>query len=193
VVEATLRPQPARVTIHTSNGAQVAIDGRPVGDTPLPPQELPAGKHVVTITARGREPLVRELEVARGDTRTLDAHLRMTGRRRAVPFLLYASAGLVVGTGVAITFAEIANSRMESLERERLTTGLTLSQYNSYRGDVQQRDDARDVAWAVGGAAVATAAVAAALYWFDVPRPTERTLVVPTAAGAPGVTVLGRF
>ncbi len=62
VVEAELRPQPAHLTVKTEDGAQLTVDGRPLGSTPLPAQDLAAGKHIVTITARGREPVVRELE-----------------------------------------------------------------------------------------------------------------------------------
>jgi hypothetical protein len=194
VVEAEMRPQPAHLTVKTEDGAQIAVDGRPLGETPLPPQDVAAGKHILVITARGREPVVRELELTRGESRVLDAPLRMTQRRRAVPWLLYTSGAFVVGTGIAITVATIANSRMDTLENERVKSGLSYVQYQSYLNAAHERDSALDVTWVLGGAAVATAAIAGALYWFDLPRPTERTMIVPTATAAGGsVSLVGSF
>jgi hypothetical protein len=194
LVEVELKPKAAHIAIHVEAGAQIAIDGRPVGDAPLPAQELAPGHHVVAITARGREAVVREVELARAETKTVDVDLVQTGKRRAVPWLFGIAAGLAVLSGASAAYAVVSDGKMADLEHTRETTGITPSQLSDYRTWVQRRDDSRDAAWILGGAAVATAGIAAALYWFDVPRPTEHTAVVPAAtpAGA-SLTLVGSF
>jgi hypothetical protein len=194
LVEVELKPKPARVTIHVDAGAQIAIDGRPVGDAPVPAQELAPGHHVVAITARGREAVVHEIELERAEAKTLDVHLVQTGKRRAVPWLFGIAAGLAVLSGASAAYAVVSDGKMANLEHTRETTGITPSQLLDYRTWVQRRDDSREAAWILGGAAVATAGIAAALYWFDVPRPTERTAVVPAASpGGASLTLVGSF
>ena len=194
LVEVVLKPKPAQLAIHVDAGAQISIDGRPVGDAPLAAQQLAAGKHVVTIVARGREPVVRELEVKRGETRTLDVALASTSRRHAVPWLLGAAGGLVVLSGTSALVALAADSKMSDLEKQREANGITPQQLSEYNHQTTRRNDARDAAWVLGGAAVVTAGVAVALYWFDVPRPTERTTIVPApAAGGATISLIGRF
>jgi hypothetical protein len=194
LVEVKLTPQPAHVSVQTDAGAQLAIDGRPVGTAPLAAAQLVAGKHLFEIVARGREPVVRELDLARGETRTLDVPLVKTAKRRAVPWILGASGGLVVLTGVAATLAVISDGKMSDLEHERVTKGISQSQRDDYSTWVHRRDEARDAAWVLGGGALAVGALAAGLYWFDVPRPSEHTAVVPAVTGgAPAIAVLGRF
>ncbi len=194
LVEVELAPKPAHLAIHVDAGAQVAIDGRPVGDAPLPAQELAPGHHVVAITTRGREPVVREVELARDQSKTLEIQLVQTGKRRAVPWLLGAAAGLAVLSGAATTVAIVSDGKMASIEHTRETTGITPAQLSDYHTWTRRRDDARDAAWIFGGVAVATAGIAAALYWFDLPRPTEHTAVVPHASlGGASVTLVGSF
>jgi hypothetical protein len=156
--------------------------------------ELVAGKHLFELVARGREPVVRELEVARGESRTLDLPLVKTGKRRAVPWLLGAGGGLVVLTGVATTLAFVSDGKMSDLEHARLTTGISQSQRDDYYTWTHRRDEARDTAWVLGGSALAVGAIAAGLYWLDVPRPSEHTSVVPAVTGgAAAIAVLGSF
>ena len=62
-----------------------------------------------------------------------------------------------------------------------------------YDTEVQSRDHFVTATWILGGAAVAAGAIAAGLYFFDTPQPTER-LIVPTAtSNSASVSVVGRF
>lgn len=197
LVEVALQPRPAQLAVHTEDGAHVAINGRPAGDAPLAAQELAAGHYLVAITARGREPVVRELDLGRGESHSLDVPLHRTSRRRAVPILVWAGAGLAVGCGVMTTIAIVANGKMNDLESQRETVGLTISQLADYRNWSSRRDETRDLAWGFGAAAVTAGALAAVLYWFDTPTATERAptraiVPAPTPGGA-AVTVIGRF
>ena len=192
VVEAALRPEPAHLTVHTDDGASIAIDGKPAGTAPLAAQALPAGRHTISITRRGREPVVRELQLGRDQALALDAPLAKTGKRRALPWLLGGTGVLVAGSAVTAVLALSADDQLGKLERERTTTGLTAAQFHALQDDQSKRDRYRDAALALGGAALAAGAVAAAFYWFDSPQP-ERALVPAITGDGAGITVVGRF
>ena len=192
VVEAELRPVPAHVTVHTDDGASVAIDGKPVGTAPLAALALPAGRHTVAITRRGRIPVVRDVELARDQALALDAPLAKTGKRRALPWLLGGTGVLAAGSAVTAVLALSADDRLGKLERERTTTGLTAAQFHDLQDEQRKRDRYRDAAFALGGAAVAAGAVAAAFYWFDSPGP-EHALVPAITGDSAGVSLVGRF
>jgi hypothetical protein len=108
------------VTVATEDDAAIAIDGRAVATAPARALELPAGKHLLAITHRGREPYGRELVVARGQAVTVSAPLVKTGRRRAVPWLFGGSALLAAG---ATTTAIVAPSHRAASPAPRSSAG----------------------------------------------------------------------
>ena len=61
IVDVPLTPKPAKVTLDTESGARVSVDGRPIGAASNTPIELPAGRHVITLSMRGRIPVAREV------------------------------------------------------------------------------------------------------------------------------------
>lgn len=193
VVEAQLQPEPAQLTLHTEHGAHVSIDGKPVGTTPLAVQALPAGHHLVAISARGHEPVIRELQLARDQHLTLDAPLAKTGKRKAVPWLLGGAGVLAVASGGTAIIAASADSDLAKLEHMREQSGITAAQYAQLRNDQDRRDTFRSAAFVLGGAAVVTGAIAAALYWFDEPTPGERALVPAVVPGGVGLSLSGQF
>jgi hypothetical protein len=189
LVEATLEPKPAKLAVKTEDDAHIAVDGKPADAT----TQLAAGHHVVVVTARGRQPVLRELDLTRGQDTTVDVALEKTGKRRAVPWVLGGAGLLAAGTVTTALIARSHDEEMQSLETKRLTVGLSTDELSRYHREVSQRDAYRDGAYALGGAAVVAGAVAAALYWFDTPHVEER-MVVPTAtATGGGVSLIGRF
>ena len=195
LVEVKLEPLPAKLVIATEPGALVAVDGHALGTAPLPEQSLPAGPHTVAITHRGRLPVERQVTLERGKRTALDLPMAMTTRRKTVPYLLGATGLLAVGSVVTTVVAVHYDNAMSGLDHERLTTGITEAQLSDYRTDVRYRDDWRATAFSLGGAAVVTGAVTAALYYLDLPTLGERATVVPTATpgGGAGVSVTGKF
>ena len=189
LVEATLEPKPAKLVVHAENGADIAIDGKPVPAA----TELPAGHHVVVITARGRRPVLRELEIGRGEARTLDVSLEATAKRRAVPWVLGASGVLVAGTVTAALVARSHDETMQQIETKREQMGISADELARYHHETSQRDAYRDAAYIAGGAALATGAVAAALYFFDTPQLEERAIVPTATATSAGVSLVGRW
>jgi hypothetical protein len=58
-----------KVTVSTSRGAQVSVDGKPVGEAPLADDLfLEPGKHTISVTAKGYKDASKEVEVKKGGT-----------------------------------------------------------------------------------------------------------------------------
>jgi hypothetical protein len=197
LVSVELVPVPAHLAITIENGAKVAINGRDVGTAPLSPLDLAAGQYLIAATRRGREPVVRELTLARAESKTLDMPMTATGKRRAAPWLFGGAGVLALGSTATAIIALHYDHTMSSLDAERTTTGISPAQLSAYRGATQDRDDFRTAAVALGATAVVTAFVAAGLYYFDTPMPGERAparALVPTAVpGGAGAAIVGRF
>ena len=174
LIEIELKPKPAKVVLHTEDDAQIAVDGRP-GSATL---ELAAGKHLVTIAHRGREPFARELTVVRGQELSIDAPLASTARRRAVPWVA-TGAVLTAGAATATCVLAFVHDHRASDQRTLILMGnAPPSAADAYDREVQSRDHYATATWVLGGTALAAAAVAAGLYFFDTPLP-----VAPEGAG----------
>ncbi len=182
--EIELVPLPAHVAIDTEANARLAIDGRPAGSAPHAPLELAAGKHLIAITHRGREPIARELVVTNGQEVALHEPLAMTTRRRTVPWVIGSAAGLGVLTLSfalgALHFDHDASGDLAQI-RQGNASASVLQSYDDARS---HRDELTTGMWISGGAALVTAAIGGALYFFDNPSEVH---VVPFGAGA-GIT-----
>lgn len=190
LVEIELRPRPAKVTVKTESGARIIVDGRGATSALL---ELTAGKHVLTIVRRGREPFGRELGVTRGQELVVDAPLAKTGRRRAVPWVLGGASVLAAGTIATAIAAEVHDGRASDLRAEIAAGNAPPAKADAFAAEVRSRDNFKTGALVLGGSALAAAAVGAALYFFDAPS-TEAVRVTPTIVpGSAGLSVLGRF
>ena len=171
-VEVNLKPRPALVQVATADGAQVSIDGRPAGVTPLlRPLELTAGTHLVTVSLRGHRSFSREITVTRGQRRDVDAPLQRTGQRLASYWVLGTSAALLVGAGVTAGLAIKAGSDADGLEHRRETEGLSASELVAYQNDVNRHNDWVRDTWILLGVGGAVATAGALLYFMDNPRP----------------------
>jgi hypothetical protein len=191
MIEVVLAPKPARIAVSTEDAARINVDGRPAGTTPRAALEVQAGKHLVTILHRGREPFARELVLTNGQQVALDAPLEKTWRRRMVPPLLVVSGLLAVGSVTATAFAVHYNA---SANREQKAIGLGNAPYQTYvdfTNDKSDRDMTRAMAWAGGAASVGIAAMAVALWYFDEPSAERITPMV--GPGAAGAMVSGHF
>jgi hypothetical protein len=171
-----LKPRPATLEIKSQPGAQITVDGRPVllrGTQ----TEVAAGRRWITVSARGRRPISREVTLEPGKRLTLDAPLQSTTQRRAVPWVAAGAGALLAGTIVTSAISISASfSAAELRDRQPLLID-EVQRYNELR---DRRDELRTVSFVLGGAALLTAAVAAAMYYFDEPsadvllRPIEQ-------------------
>ena len=186
LVDVTLQPKLAKVTVDTEGGAAISVDGRPQTQRTL---SLPAGKHLLAVTHRGREPFARELTVMRGQQLTIKAPLEKTTQHRIVPWLVGSASVLAAAAATTGVFALVHDGRASDA-RAALDAGNALPGVgDDYDREVASRDRYRTATFALGGAALATGAAAFILYRFDRPSP-EKIQVAPSANG---VSVSGRF
>lgn len=197
-VEIELAPLPSTLAIRAEGGSQVEIDGRPVRLGRGGLVEVPAGRHLVEISRRGRRPFAIEVDVGRGEQRALAARQPVTGQRRIATWVLYGAGALALGAGVATTLTLVADADASDLADLRASRGLTLDEaarYEELRGD---RDDRRALAVGLGVGAAAVAATGVLLYVFDHERSTSGAALGPSLAptvNADGAAVswTGRF
>jgi hypothetical protein len=79
-------PRAGIVSITTAPaGADVELDGTPVGLTALTLSDVRPGKHTVKVSRAGYRTVSREFEVTEGETLTLDIHLSAAQRAPAPP------------------------------------------------------------------------------------------------------------
>ncbi|RMH41649.1 MAG: PEGA domain-containing protein [Deltaproteobacteria bacterium] len=197
-VEVTLKPQPALVTLRAEADAQVSVDGRPVGTTPLArPIELAAGTHFITVARRGRYPWSREIEVKRGQRLTLSADLDVTRQRRASYWVMGASAVGFAAAGVYGGLALRDDGDAADLRERIATTGGTPDDVMRYRDLVDRRDRERSTMFALLGVGGALATTGILLYMLDSPRaevpPSAPRVGAVVGAGSAGLSVSGRF
>lgn len=171
VIEIDLKPRPGLMKVRTESGAFVSVDGRPAGTVPMAePARIPAGKHFVTISRRGRQPWSREIELERGETLELRADLESTGQRRVASWLLGAAGVSASAAGATAALAFLADRDLNALEQKRRSESLSLEEFNEYRRLELQRDDRMRWTYALLGASTAAVLTGGILYWFDTPR-----------------------
>jgi len=189
LVEVQLQPRPAKVTVQTEDDAAIAVDGRR-GQRAL---ELPAGKHLLTVTHRGREPFAKELVVTRGQELTVKAPLEQTGRRRAVPWLVGGASALAAGAAATTVLAFVHDSRASDAQADIDNGNQLPATGDTYDREVASRDRYRTATYVLAGGALVTGAVGAMLYYFDRPSP-ERVQLAPAAGpNGGGLVVRGKF
>jgi hypothetical protein len=181
--DAVLVARKASLSISGSDGADVLLDGRPVGEMPLlAPIETPAGRRRVAVVRDGYKPYVADVILVRGEKRELDVTLSPTGQRIASYVLFGAGlAGLVAGSALAgVSFS--AQSTAQKIDEKRERENITEAERLDYQDAVVRRDEYRRFA-AVGlGAGALLGAVGFVLFIADSPD-------VEAAAPAPDASV----
>jgi hypothetical protein len=192
-VDPVMTPRPGKVTLETEKGVRVRVDGRPVGTAPLTAFEVPAGKHLLTLSAVGREPVAREIEIERGGELTLKEPLQKTARRRAVPFVVTGAVALGVitigGAAFAIKLDNDADDKLAAIRAGDQRPGAK----QDYDDLVRRRGEVFTGTLITGGACLVVAGIAGAMYWLD--RPSEEGLrVTPMVTpGGGGMAYSRRF
>lgn len=197
-VDVKLEERRARLSIEGPEGAEVSVDGRIVGDLPLPAIELRPGRHFVAVAANGRRPFARELTLARGERRTLTAPLEATGQRTAAWVLLGASAAGVGASGALAWLAKGSQDDAQDVLGRRDRVGLEPGEVVEYEDARDLRDAYRSASFASLGLGLALGVTGTILFAFDRPRieapATEGEERAPTQdapTGAPAFELSG--
>ena len=187
--DVALRERPALVTLlRADDGARVEVDGRFVSTTPLhAPLEIAPGSHLLTVTKNGHEAFARDLDLGRGETRTLDAKLAPSKQRSVAAWLFGAGGVAVVAGGAFLTVAMVEEGNASSILDSRATRNLTAADLDRYDAARRARTSwtVASVAGFASGAVLA--ATALVLYLFDPPSTPSaaRRDDAPKPAGAP--------
>jgi hypothetical protein len=214
-----LRERPGQLSIVTAGGAQVSIDGRLAATTPLAnPLEVDPGRHLVTVTRNGYRPFSQEMDVGRGEAKTVSAKLEVTRQRVGAVVLLGAgAAGAVVG-GVLAGLAYRQQVIAADIDDRRLAgdikcPGKACADLDTYNAAKDARDELRRNAGIVFGGAAALGITGLLMFVFDQPvlgatarrddRPKpaspQREMPVEVSAapvvgpGSCGIGITGRF
>ena len=180
VVEVTLVAKPSLVDIKTDSGARVTVDGRPAGSAPFAqPLALDAGKHVITITARGRMPWVKEVELKRGDRISLDVDLSSTTQRKLSYWVFGASAATLATAGILGATAFSADSDASDLDQKRRSEGLTPAELTQYNQLVDRRDSRKKLTYVFLGVGATVGAAGVLMLLLDNPTPEAADFTSP--------------
>ncbi len=82
VVAPPVQPAEGTLRIGVRPYAEVYVDGRPVGSTPMRPLRLPPGSYVVRLSHPDYQPLMRKVTIRAGEQRTLEVDLTLDGIRK---------------------------------------------------------------------------------------------------------------
>ena len=169
-VDVSLREKPAHLIVTGSTGAQVSVDGRPAGTTPLSsPIEVPSGTHLVTVTKNGHVGYSQELELSRDQRKQVSVELADT-TQRTVSYALLIGGGAALIAGGVFTGAALVNQGTAQKVLDQQSLGnLPQDQVGKYNDARSRRDDwnkAAIASFSIGGAVALTGVV---LYLFDQP------------------------
>ncbi|MGZ3416718.1 MAG: PEGA domain-containing protein [Polyangiales bacterium] len=184
-----LKERPALLAVSAPSGAEIHVDGRLVGVAPLmTPISLGHGRHFVAVMKNGAVAWARDVDLVRGETRTVDPQLATSTQRKISYVVLGASAAALVTGGVFIGLTLDRQSKAQSILDERAATGLTPSRLDEYDQTRDQRDRYKLIATVTlaGGAVLGVSGLL--LYTMDRPSvpmreagPSDKTGPAPVA------------
>lgn len=194
-----LRGRTATVAVRSNQaGAEVYLDDRRLGVTPLGPVTVDAGEHRVVVRRAGFRPFTQSVVLAGGDALALDARLEReavnvaTVLEKPEPtrpwvYVTWGATGVLATS--AVVFGVLASTNADELKSMRTTLGTTEEE----RAAVQSRARTFAVATDVlAGAALLSGA--AALYLTLKRSSSDRSPAKPSVAFAgTGVVAYGEF
>jgi tetratricopeptide (TPR) repeat protein len=171
-LDAKLEEKPAMLSIKGDSGAEVLVDGRPAGETPiLKPIEVDAGVHRVVIGDSGYDLIAEDMRLDRGETKDINVELNMTGQRITAWTLFSVGAVNAIGGAVFAGLAVSAQNKAQNVQSilDSNERAITVDEQTQLNDNLQKRDDFRRVAGVAFGAAALTAGVGLVLYITDSP------------------------
>ena len=125
----------------------------------------------MTVTRTGRRPFGEEVTLARGEARSVDVELGVTGQRVASYLLTGAAGASVIVGGALVGMAFHEQGVAESIQTMSRSRNISQGMQDDYTTALGSRDDLKRAAEGVFGGAVALGLAAGVLFTFDTPRP----------------------
>jgi hypothetical protein len=172
VVEVNLEPRPAQIGIDAAAGAEISIDGKPVGEAPLGRAlELPAGSHQVLVLARGHRASSQDVTLGRGEKKSVTVKLDKTGQRKASYVVLGLAGAAAIAGGVTTLLAFSAQSDAQDIE-SKIDHGMNITpaEVASHADAVDRRDRYQSASYVLYGSAFVIATTGLFLYLVDQPH-----------------------
>lgn len=181
--EVTLKERPAVLAFDAPSGADVSVDGRPVGTAPMKAIELPSGAHTITLTRAGKRPFMASLTLERGEARTVPVSMETTDRRVASYVVLgTAGVGALVGGFFVLDALHFQNTAT-GIRDEAARGNIGSDRLSAYNDAIGKRDSMRSASYVAFGITGGLLLTAGALYFFDHPVPRSGDeIVAPPAA-----------
>ncbi|MCK6548415.1 PEGA domain-containing protein [Myxococcota bacterium] len=183
VVEVNLVERPGKLRISAPDGADVTVDGRPAGTTPLLfPLDVTPGEHVVAVLARGHHPHVERVVVERGEEALVVAALETTAQREVSYWVLGAGGVFFASTAIAALTALASEGEARIIQNKLdAEENLTVEERDRYNQLRVRRDDMLTVTSLFLVATVTFAGAGGLLYALD--TPSVQATRGPTVAG----------
>ncbi|MBI4954764.1 MAG: PEGA domain-containing protein [Myxococcales bacterium] len=139
-----LKQKPARLAIETESHAEITLDGRPLGTTPLAaPLEVSPGTRRLVVSDTGHHPYVADLDFKPDATTEVPVELESTVQRDAsIGLFVVAGAGAVAG-GVLAGVAMYNQNRATRIDTARESGNITDDDRRAYDAALVRRDDYR--------------------------------------------------
>jgi tetratricopeptide (TPR) repeat protein len=173
VTEVNLREKPAAIALRAPEGSEIVVDGRVLGEAPMPPIEVSSGRHVIAVLEPGRYGWARELELGRGENIEVEANLETTHQRTISYLFLGTSALATAGAVITGVIALGAQRKANDLDDKRLSRqGLTAEDLEDYQSARARRNTLAPTSAALFAGGVASGVTGLLLYLLDSPRVT---------------------
>lgn len=172
------RERPAQLSIQVGDGAEVSIDGRYIGASPLPRAiALSSGKHSVMVLRNGYRAYAAEVMLARGESQLLTVELHGT-TQRTISYIVLASAGALGIVGASLgSYALVRQSNANDVLATREERAISYDEVFDYEVARSERDFFGALAFGFGGGGAVLALVGIGLLVFDKPPPVSVTSV----------------
>ncbi len=164
--------------ITGESGAEVIIDGVPMGETPfLRPLELSPGSHLVAVAANGYKPYVEEIDFTYGSQTEVQLDLPMTVQRQAAWGVIATGATIFAGGVVVSALGFVAQAEAAQIDRRLQDEGsISREDAEEYNQLIDDRDRLTGAGSGIAGFGLLVAGTGLLLYLFDEPeiRPPPR-------------------
>lgn len=163
-----LRAKPARLAVRADDGTGVYVDGRFVGETPLPDAlAVTPGRHAVSLSLRGHRSEATEILIAGGETQVVEADMVSTGQRDVAYGFLATGGTFLAASAVFFTIAGARHGDARDLYQRHLAENISTAEVADYERIGAQRDRFALAASATGIVGVIVGLAGMGLYVFD--------------------------